>query len=66
MNNKIFKLSSGYWLLLPHDALHEIVPADMSITSVTVQSQVEHLRRLADDIEAADRRLRVAITGRTD
>jgi len=55
--NKIFKLATGHFLLIPSDAPHEILPIDMNMYGETAVSHVKVLRDLADAIESADRRL---------
>lgn len=56
-SNRIHKLASGHYLLLRVDAPYAIVPLDMNVSSYEVDAQIKRFRELADELEAASKRL---------
>jgi len=56
-SNKLFKLASGHYLIVHADAPFEVVPTSIDMYGDTPRAQAKHLRKLADEIEAADQRI---------
>jgi hypothetical protein len=55
--NKLFKLASSHYLIVHGDAPCEVLPTSIDMYGETPARQAKHLRALADEIEAADRRI---------